>query len=546
MSQSGRLGVSNSPTGNVTSLSDNDGVKTFPDGSGNIAVFGPKSAYTRSGVNQLNIYGSASYLVDADGFAPYTTISAAITAAVTDGASSTSQKNIVIKPGTYTGNFSVPDGINLIAWDQTVTQKILTPTSTLRNCSVKIVGSITVSSASAQVKFIGIEVAPPSGVAAFIIGNLQQVQISRSTAIVIDAPVFSITDVNSTIICENFNSLFGTGSTTDQLYSGNGSVSAIMTFENSYIVTGLNGSGGVAGNFYFFNTYSDSTYDFSSVSILSSVTAYNSQLITSDTGVVISGGANPDLQVNLNNSVLSTNGATVFSSSSASSYIHAYNSQIVGAFSLTTTDIILDATTQQISTNLYLWNQSKTTNSQIVAQNTGTLGSNLSSLAAAGGGDSYLKVGITGTRGYALGADNSDSDKLKLQTTNSTTIDPSTGTNVFTFDPSASTFIYNALLGASAGFQQNVTAPGGYPYNIQPTDVIISVDTSAARSIILPVPILTGQTFYVKDATGTAGTNTISVTATGGLTIDGIITYAMSTNFEFRGFYYNGSAWSVM
>lgn len=76
----------------------------------------------------------------------------------------------------------------------------------------------------------------------------------------------------------------------------------------------------------------------------------------------------------------------------------------------------------------------------------------------------------------------------------------------------------------------NVTST---PYVVLTTDDYLSVDTSVARTIQLPNAPGTGRVFYVKDRSGTAGTNNITVTTVGGaVTIDGATSFVMNTNFE--------------
>ena len=67
-----------------------------------------------------------------------------------------------------------------------------------------------------------------------------------------------------------------------------------------------------------------------------------------------------------------------------------------------------------------------------------------------------------------------------------------------------------------------VTTPGAYPYTVLSTDAVILVSTSAARSIVLPTGASAGagRTYLVKDVSGTASSNPITVTVTGGGTID--------------------------
>lgn len=58
------------------------------------------------------------YLVDSNAYAgKFTTIASAITAAVADGASSSAQKVILIKPGSYTEDLTLSDGIVLKGWN---------------------------------------------------------------------------------------------------------------------------------------------------------------------------------------------------------------------------------------------------------------------------------------------------------------------------------------------------------------------------------------------------------------------------------------------
>src|SRR6185436_7535674 len=61
-------------------------------------------------------YSLTPYIVGADVHSQFTTITAAIAQAVTDGASATTPANIYIKPGVYTENPALADGINLIGF----------------------------------------------------------------------------------------------------------------------------------------------------------------------------------------------------------------------------------------------------------------------------------------------------------------------------------------------------------------------------------------------------------------------------------------------
>ncbi len=71
------------------------------------------------------------------------------------------------------------------------------------------------------------------------------------------------------------------------------------------------------------------------------------------------------------------------------------------------------------------------------------------------------------------------------------------------------------------------------PYVVQPTDQYLSVNTAIAITVQLPNAPATGKTFIIKDRTGGAAANNITVTTVGGVvTIDGSTSFAMNTAFE--------------
>jgi hypothetical protein len=76
---------------------------------------------------------------------------------------------------------------------------------------------------------------------------------------------------------------------------------------------------------------------------------------------------------------------------------------------------------------------------------------------------------------------------------------------------------------------------------VSPSDtfVLLNVDTSAARNITLPLAsaVSSGRVYIVKDSTGSANTNNITITAAGSDTIDGGATFVYNSNL--------GSFWVV-
>jgi hypothetical protein len=83
-------------------------------------------------------------------------------------------------------------------------------------------------------------------------------------------------------------------------------------------------------------------------------------------------------------------------------------------------------------------------------------------------------------------------------------------------------------------------------YNVLSTDYLIAVtSTASARTITLPAASATnaGQVYYVKDESGGAGTNNITVNVSGGGNIDGASSIAIDQNYGLLMFYSSGSAW---
>ncbi|MGH3205923.1 MAG: hypothetical protein ACRDP5_28310 [Streptosporangiaceae bacterium] len=77
-------------------------------------------------------------------------------------------------------------------------------------------------------------------------------------------------------------------------------------------------------------------------------------------------------------------------------------------------------------------------------------------------------------------------------------------------------------------------------------DYIVGVDTSGgAYTMTLPDVTYSGQTYIIKDETGHAATNHITVATSSGQTIDGAASATISTNYGVLRVYSNGGNWSV-
>ncbi len=110
-----------------------------------------------------------------------------------------------------------------------------------------------------------------------------------------------------------------------------------------------------------------------------------------------------------------------------------------------------------------------------------------------------------------------------------------------------------AVRNANGNNQWTVNSEGGIEINTRETatdtqsdnDMIIGVtDTSIARTVTLATAdTLLGRVITVKDQSGAAGTNNITVDTEGAQLIDGAATAVINTNYGFLRFYTNGANW---
>ena len=105
----------------------------------------------------------------------------------------------------------------------------------------------------------------------------------------------------------------------------------------------------------------------------------------------------------------------------------------------------------------------------------------------------------------------------------------------------------NGLLNYFGGQGASTTNPGGYPYGVLFTDYTIAVDTAAPRTINLPASPMSGEIHIIKDITGSAGANNITV-AGNGHNIDGAATKTIASNFGSMSVQYNSTSnvWMII
>ena len=76
------------------------------------------------------------------------------------------------------------------------------------------------------------------------------------------------------------------------------------------------------------------------------------------------------------------------------------------------------------------------------------------------------------------------------------------------------------------------------------TDYFLCVDVSSTTTITLPIGIL-GTVYIVKDCSGSAPLNPITVQGTSGQLIDGSLTATINSSYGSVTFVFNGTEWSI-
>jgi|HubBroStandDraft_2_1064218.scaffolds.fasta_scaffold164017_2 hypothetical protein len=132
----------------------------------------------------------------------------------------------------------------------------------------------------------------------------------------------------------------------------------------------------------------------------------------------------------------------------------------------------------------------------------------------------------------AIASTNATNIGLSAFNSSQFTVDANGFVSITNFSP----FIYTA-----------VTHATGAPYVVVATDYYISCDpTAGVITINLPNSPTTFREFVIKDRTGQASTNNISITTVGGsVTIDGQTTYTLAGNYGAIQLLFNGTSYEV-
>jgi hypothetical protein len=87
------------------------------------------------------------------------------------------------------------------------------------------------------------------------------------------------------------------------------------------------------------------------------------------------------------------------------------------------------------------------------------------------------------------------------------------------------------------------------PYNVLVADEVLFINVAGPASVILPS---TGnndkckRAFYIKDFTGLAKTNPITITSAGGKTVDGSAFAILNVGYSHIQVIYDGTDWKII
>lgn len=85
------------------------------------------------------------------------------------------------------------------------------------------------------------------------------------------------------------------------------------------------------------------------------------------------------------------------------------------------------------------------------------------------------------------------------------------------------------------------------PDTVLATDSIVSYQLAAPGAVAVALPAgVTGTVYYLKDGTGDAATNTITITPNGAETIDDAATATINTNYGALTLAYTGAKWEII
>lgn len=485
---------------NSSGGSGGEGILTIndigPDGDNNFTIQplnGIALAPITNGITIQNTEGASEFVVDSQGNANYTTIQAAITAAALV-ADSTTPQTVYIWPGTYAEDLSFKPWVNLFGLgDPRAESAVFVQGTNGASYSDPLTGNFSIE----NIKFYA---NAGGGTLSFASGSTSEVSLENVFSYSDNGgTAFQCTGGGMTIFVKN--SYFNTnGSTGGNIYNITNGIylnffSVFSDYNTSFQQSVFSGSPIVD----FSNCYiSDAFLMFGSVTMR----IINSTLITGGSGysAIQKTGCN----VTIYNSVLQGDATYLISGTGALTYDKMTSiSGIPLDPGLTVTQ--LESITGPISFDEGIATLDTATQAAV-------------NLVVLGTGTSALNtVSDTGTSGQVLTSNGNGNDP--------TWQDTSSG--VYTI--------------ASITFSDS-------PYTVDITTTnYVSVDTSGGDVLVL-IPNSPTQASYlvVKDASGNAATNNITISSvSGSVPIDTIFNYIVSSNFESYEFIFNTDHYEV-
>ena len=121
---------------------------------------------------------------------------------------------------------------------------------------------------------------------------------------------------------------------------------------------------------------------------------------------------------------------------------------------------------------------------------------------------------------------------------------PGTG---ITISPASGTGANTVTITANGLAAEPVRIATTTPDTVLATDSIVSYQLAAPGAVAAALPAgVTGTVYYLKDGTGDAATNPITITPNGAETIDDAATATSNTNYGALTLVYTGAKWEII
>ena len=121
---------------------------------------------------------------------------------------------------------------------------------------------------------------------------------------------------------------------------------------------------------------------------------------------------------------------------------------------------------------------------------------------------------------------------------------PGTG---ITISPTSGTGANTVTITANGLAAEPVRIATTTPDTVLATDSIVSYQLAAPGPVAVALPAgVLGTTYYLKDGTGDASTNPITITPDGAETIDDAATATINTNYGALTIVYTGAKWEII